>query len=557
MKITVCPVCNLMASTSEASKVGQCFIGKDLISCVTGGGAKECSPEDAAPVGWQYIGQDALGEYNYERVNRQESFEKTKEDSTQYQLDQLEEIETTNLLINEFASYNRQRLDLSSIYPETLASKLKGAALSLPIAPECVHQVFLAIAASLIGTKAKLKISQTWSEPAILWTGFVSLPGTRKSPCMAIARKPLVKLQGEAWDEWKEEQSDYEKKVRAWENMSKAEKKAAAFWETPVKPNLRNYYVEDATVDSIVEVHCQEESKNGFAMVFDELSELFDGLDQYKGGKGNDRKKVLRFWSGGDLKVNRKSADTLLVKQSAVSVTGGIQPSVLGQLMGNGDDDDGMWGRFLWVSAPAITAESREIHESIEPFLYGIYTALDGLKVQDYTFTPEAYKLFSRVEIALERMMSKSPTAIKQVLAKLVGYAGRLALVLHCLDIALGLIPESVTIIPESTMQRVVTLLDFYHRQVKVLYSKSAKSDLPTELMRIVELSQQTGYVTVRDIQRKGWTKTNAEAQKLLEELVSLGIGELSKTVKNSYQWRYMETIVSVETLITELAHIP
>lgn len=546
--VQICQICNLTTATKAPERVGSCFIGKDLISCMTGGSG---SPEDAAPQGWSFIGRDALGEFNYERDGRHDATQKTLADSDQFVSDKEEQAQSTTHLINEFAQYNKQRLNLREVYLEPLGSDLHKAAMALPIAPECVHQVFIAIAASLIGTKAKLKINDTWSEPAILWTGFVSPPGTRKSPCMNVSRRPLVDLQQEAIGVYREQEADYQKKVRNWEGKSKAEKKAAALFEVPLKPHPRNYYLEDTTIEATVEAHCQPESITGFALTFDELSELFNGMDQYKGGKGSDRQKILRLWGGGDLKVNRKGVEPLFVPNSAVSITGGIQPGVLEQLMGNGEDEDGMWGRFLWSAAPPLGAEHRQASLGIDPSLKALYKELDELKPQSYTFHPDAAKLFFKVELALEAMMKDSPVVICQVLSKLVGYTGRLALVLHCIDLASGLVTGLTTQIPIATLQRAVILVDYYYRQVRVLYGKTAASELPVALLRVVTLSQSLplGYVSTRDIQRRNWVKNAKDAHEIFEELVALGVGELTTSKRGSWQWRFVESVVSVNNL--------
>ena len=554
--VTICPICNLTTATHQPERVGSCFIGKDLMSCTTGGSGRGISPEDAAPQGWSYIGKDSLGEHNYQREGRHDATQKTLADSDQFVSDKEEQAQSTTHLINEFAQYNKQRLNLREVYLEPLGSDLHKAAMALPIAPECVHQVFIAIAASLIGTKAKLKINDTWSEPAILWTGFVSPPGTRKSPCMNVSRRPLVDLQQEAIGVYREQEADYQKKVRNWEGMSKAEKKAAALFEVPLKPHPRNYYLEDTTIEATVEAHCQPESITGFALTFDELSELFSGMDQYKGGKGSDRQKILRLWGGGDLKVNRKGVEPLFIPSSAVSITGGIQPGVLEQLMGNGEDEDGMWGRFLWSAAPPLGAEHRQASLGIDPSLKALYKELDELKPQSYTFHPDAEKLFFKVELALEAMMKDSPVVICQVLSKLVGYTGRLALVLHCIDLASGLVTGLSTQIPIATLQRAVTLVDYYYRQVRVLYGKTAASELPAELMRLVAWSQSLDgkHITTRDVVTRRWAKTSKDAHDLFEQLVTLGVGELSNSQRGAWQWRFTESAEACCTLLHYLS---
>ena len=124
-----------------------------------------------------------------------------------------------------------------------------------------------------------------------------------------------------------------------------------------------------------------------------------------------------------------------------------------------------------------------------------------------------------------------------------MGYTGRLALVLHCIDLASGLVTGLTTQIPIATLQRAVILVDYYYRQVRVLYGKTAASELPPELMRLVVWSQSLDgkHTTTRDVTTKRWAKTSKEAHTIFENLVALGIGELSNSERGAWQWRFTD----------------
>jgi hypothetical protein len=87
---------------------------------------------------------------------------------------------------------------------------------------------------------------------------------------------------------------------------------------------------------------------------YDEIVALFGGLDAYRsGGKANraskDRGALLKAWSGGQYRVNRKGNEPILVENWQFSILGGIQIRRVRELSTRGEmDNDGMMQRFLF-----------------------------------------------------------------------------------------------------------------------------------------------------------------------------------------------------------------
>ena len=100
---------------------------------------------------------------------------------------------------------------------------------------------------------------------------------------------------------------------------------------------------------------CLELNRRGFIIVHDELTALVTSMNQYKGGKGNDRQWILQAWSGSPILLVRKGREagngleTINVPDSCISITGGIQPSEISKIIGNeaGASSDGFAQRFL------------------------------------------------------------------------------------------------------------------------------------------------------------------------------------------------------------------
>ena len=88
-------------------------------------------------------------------------------------------------------------------------------------------------------------------------------------------------------------------------------------------------------------------------IVADELKSFVDSFGRYsKGGNGSgaELSQVLSIWSNVSFTINRKSEDTKLVDDPAMSAIGGIQPGPLGKSFGTDSlMDSGFPQRFLFV----------------------------------------------------------------------------------------------------------------------------------------------------------------------------------------------------------------
>jgi len=90
--------------------------------------------------------------------------------------------------------------------------------------------------------------------------------------------------------------------------------------------------VNDITVEKLADV--LNTNPHGVMMIRDELAGLIDGLDQYKGGRGSDRKSMLSLWSGTTWRVDRVSSGSKVVAKPFTAILGGIQPALLTKLSG-------------------------------------------------------------------------------------------------------------------------------------------------------------------------------------------------------------------------------
>jgi hypothetical protein len=70
----------------------------------------------------------------------------------------------------------------------------------------------------------------------------------------------------------------------------------------------------------------------------------------------------------GHLKINRKGSPTIFCPHTSVSILGGLQPSVLAQMIKDDSSaEDGLWNRFMFCRLPQTKTDAFS-HNSISLF---------------------------------------------------------------------------------------------------------------------------------------------------------------------------------------------
>ena len=188
----------------------------------------------------------------------------------------------------------------------------------------------LAVLGAAIGTTRVVEIKPGWRESPQLWTAVVADPGSKKSPALELVMRPLYRAQqrlktayAQRMTVYELDRASYDKRYAAW----KREKRTTTddIPEKPHEPGFPQLFSTDATVEALAGV--LEQNPRGVLFVRDELTGWARAMNQYKGGKGNDRQTWLSFWNGATVLVNRKSRkEPLTIDNPFVSVTGCLPP---------------------------------------------------------------------------------------------------------------------------------------------------------------------------------------------------------------------------------------
>ena len=217
-------------------------------------------------------------------------------------------------------------------------------------------------------------------------------------------------------------------------------------------------------------------------------------MDQYKGGKGSDRQHWLSFWSGDEVVVDRKSrmGEPIIVAKPFVSLFGGIQPAMLGEL--GAGAEDGLMDRFLFAypTPRQVRFTEDEISTDTEERYTALYDGLANLTLatdehgdpnpRPFRLSPEARKLFARTADALgtEMLQPGFPSRLEGVWSKMRGYLARLSLVLAvCRCVETGAPEERIE---AEDVQAATRLLGYFKAHARRVYSELSTPD-PLEIL--------------------------------------------------------------------------
>jgi len=442
--------------------------------------------------------------------------------------------------IESLLKISKYQLTLDDYLAPSVAQPLERVAKWMGTTPAAMLTTLYSVISSLlkVGTRLELIKATDFYALPVVYTGLVCESGAGKTPAQKTILKPLFALQAEAEIEYKQRLDNYQQQLAEWKKIKDNDEPA------PEQPVPREYYITDATSEAIALIQSQQPD-DGFLGWFDELPSLFKSQGQYKNGRGADGEKILSGRDGTGFKVNRASGKRLVVEQSAYSITGSVQPSILRQMMGDFSDANGQWARFLWSMMQVQPAPYPDdaIPFDTSGLLKGIYKRLKKLPPITYTLSLQAQKLYRNWYNELDRLkMAESRQGLRAVYSKMKGDTGVLALLLHCFNgcVVEGYNPEAE--ISESTMAAALKLAKYHIGQVKLIHSEgdAANGELAAIHTKIIQLSERKGWLNaanVRDIDRQTKKQFSAnDIRRHFRELETAGFGQ-TKGVETRLKW--------------------
>jgi hypothetical protein len=430
----------------------------------------------------------------------------------------------------------------TEVLPEPMLSYVRNGAKALGCDESYVALPLLSALAAAIGNSRRIKLKESWCEPAILWTAIVGESGTLKSPAVDLALKPLRKKQEAAFGEYKTAMEKYEKELAAYEDRRRDKKTRAPGAVKPVEPVATRHYCSDVTVEAVASLLLH--TPRGLLLVRDELSGWVRGFDAYKKGKGNDAAQWLELHRAGTLLVDRKSGTprTIHVPTAAVSVCGGIQPEILRVALGTEHFENGLAARLLLTMPPARAKRWTEDDvdgEQVEEVEWVFEALLEMKMAKSATggWVPVDYPLTASGKAAWIGFYNEHAAEQVEIgggdlaaaWSKLEGYAARLAMVVHCVR-AVGYGPglEASGAVDGESVAAGVAMVRWFGAETERIYGVLREPDEERGQRRLAELVRaRGGRMTVRQLMQASRTyRGSADGARLaLKELADMGWG--------------------------------
>ena len=437
---------------------------------------------------------------------------------------------------------------LGDLFPQPLVAALRTLCRYLPYDDDLMAMAYLAGTAGLMKHGCGL-ICNPLSDfivPANLYVGVVGPTGAKKTPL----EKVLIDAPYEAVKGLMQEAH----------NAALMEWKQAG--EVGSAPKRCFLTVKNVTGEALEEVLCdQERQRLGLLLKRDELAGLFLGMNQHKGGRGNDEQALLEYYDGSGIATIRRTSANRICDRTLLSIYGATQPAVLEQLQ-QGIDDNGKWARFMFVGmaprptklATIATAQERAEHAAAKQYLGQLALAVRMQPAILFSLAPDALERFAEFEFGKqqEAIDAKLPSQAA-ILNKTSGKIGRVACLLHVIQMEcepdFGMIEE----VNLTTLEAAIKLVEHCDRWALRFQELSNRSDSEKAMHRLHQIAEKSKSAVSLGTISRGLNSKEREKWKgdLLSEcakaLAAEGYGEVSQGTRGGLQYRALKPLAELE----------
>jgi hypothetical protein len=448
------------------------------------------------------------------------------------------------------------------IFPDTIAAYARAVARTMPCPIDFVGLPIMTIAGSLIGATREIAPKPAWRERPLLYSALVAAAGDKKTPALDAVGRPLYREATSFLRDFTARMEFYERALLVYEADLNAWKRAranprsaaAAASDPPHKPErplCRRVEASDTTVEALALL--LSENPRGIVLAHDELTGWVRGLNQYKGGHGNDREFFLRCWSGGAITIDRKvlrqsiPQGYLHLPHPALAVLGGLIPGTLGLLADERGLEDGFIHRIVFAFPDPVADGWIEdsVPEHLETAWADVVRALIDLRYTEHLSDDGTVSLAPIVRVLsadakagwvafqaahhAEIDAVNFDPALRGPWRKLESVALRAALILNEMRRASG---ENIAAeISPADLAGAQRFVDWAKSHVRKVYRYFSSTPADHKALRAVAwIRKRGGKVTLRDVLRNEvcGVKKTSEASQLFKDLQDRGWGTMN-----------------------------
>jgi len=433
------------------------------------------------------------------------------------------------------------------VFPDPVQQFLTEVSQSMGLPPDYPGIHALTLLGGAIGNTRMIELKPGYRQQPNLYTALVADTGTGKSPALEAAFEPILQIQKEHARTYANLMEEYEMAMRRYHAEMAEWKKRKNDEEPPVEPEhpmMEEIYVTQATLEALL--RALKNNNRGLILKVDELSGWIRSMNQYKGGKGDDREHYLSLWSGSDIKVNRvrDGGEPLFIPKPFVAVTGNIPPDILPTLEDEEGNEDGFIHRVLMAYPDAqdpaewtwvgVSPQTKEDYQNVFNRLYSLKPEIvnSELKPKILRLSNEAKAWWEEwYSIHIREMKDPDfPRRLRGPWAKMPNQLARVALILHMTRVVCGEADDSE--VDEISLNRAIQLVKYFKSHIRKAYQQLGKSQMDRRIEEALEwIRRRGGIAKRRDIVsfKVAGCKKNSDADALFEELRDYGYGTVVK----------------------------
>ena len=427
------------------------------------------------------------------------------------------------------------------VLPEAAARLVREGAAAIGCPVDFLSLSVLAVAGGVVGRSVNLRLKDGYDAGPTVFACLVGPPSDGKSPAIRKASAPVMRIEArlaaehaEGMDRWRESSEQ--------EAPQEGKKKA----KPPPPPKPRRIVVDDVTMEAMPGILAA--NPRGLIRINDELSALVSGMNQYKGGKGNDRSILLAFWSGEAVtkdRVGQGNQVTIRCPHPSLAILGGMTPDMLGSLIDPKARSDGFVERFLFAfpdPLPVPRWTSRGVPKEVSEDWFKLVCRLWERQMAEERGRPVPHvanfdedggsQWENHYNAHSDEMNDPdfSP-ALRGTWGKLREYAGRLALTLACLRHASDPLsdPQAVPTVGALAVDHAWALVGYFKSHVRRVHAVIAGASwfgggpVVKVVVDWLRDSQRTSF-SLHEIKQARRTISDATLTKAFKALTERGV---------------------------------
>lgn len=357
---------------------------------------------------------------------------------------------------------------------------------------EFVTSAVIATAATAVGKKVKINEGK-YKNSLVLWFVLVARSGSNKSYPMKLVAEPLRKIDAELYATYKEEHDEWKSIPNKDRNGDEPKCPSIVLDDCTDERRSEILFMNNDTSTDKNNRYKNNGSKRGAIGIYPELKGMFDAKNQYQNGGTAGISKLLRLFDCEDIKVDRRSGFTMLIKDPFCNILGDLQTGMLRSTFGSElFMTNGLNQRFLFCIAENIEYPERS-HDKLpfeidQQWNQTIRMLYDGIYHDNYgghhtlfrstdgivNFSPEADALYNEYYNSLQqkKVLAKSDYECS-IYSKLQIQVIRFAGIVHALEVAEEKGARSdYYILHGTTMEYAIRCMEYFEKMAMLVYSK-------------------------------------------------------------------------------------